>query len=497
MKNLSKKILALIVIVNAILVSSCQNAPAEQGKNPADTAEVSAGGKTADVEAPTERLQPDLPSVNYNGEAFTFLVHEGFSNGYWGSYEIYAEEENGDALNDAVYRRNRAVEEKLNIDIKEVRADDGSTVSFTKKSVTSGDCEYDCVMPRMLHAAPLSSDGYLLAFDQLPHINLANPWWDPNLNGITIGGRLFFAMGDLMLMDKESLFVVMFNKNIAQNSGIENLYNLVRENKWTIDKFYSIAKETAKDLNGDGKLGLDDVAGILSSRAGINFLHFGTGETIVKKDGDDYPYLTMNNERGIRAAEKIVAIFNDTAATVIVEGTSGVSDWPNTMNGMFQNDQGMFLHAQLTYVQRNRVMESDFGILPSPKLDGTQPKYYTLINSIASACIAVPLTVKDRERTSVVLEALSAESKYTLIPAYYDITITNKMIRDEDSAEMLDIIFSSRLFDIGVVFNWGDMWTVPQTLYPNGGNFVSTYEKREPKALQEMGKTIEVFKNLK
>jgi len=46
---------------------------------------------------------------------------------------------------------------------------------------------------------------------------------------------------------------------------IENLYNLVRENKWTIDKFYSIAKETAKDLNGDGKLGLDDVAGILSS----------------------------------------------------------------------------------------------------------------------------------------------------------------------------------------------------------------------------------------
>jgi len=62
---------------------------------------------------------------------------------------------------------------------------------------------------------------------------------------------------------------------------------------------------------------------------------------------------------------------------------------------------------------------------------------------------------------------------------------------------MLDIIFSSRLFDIGVVFNWGDMWTVPQTLYPNGGNFVSTYEKREPKALQEMGKTIEVFKNLK
>ena len=122
--------------------------------------------------------------------------------------------------------------------------------------------------------------------------------------------------------------------------------------------------------------------------------------------------------------------------------------------------------------------------------------YYTAMNPVATSCIAFPITVKDREKTSVVLEALSAESKYTLIPAYYDITITNKMIRDEESAEMLDIILASRIYDLGFVFNWGDLGNVPLALYPNGENFVSTYEKREPKALSEMEKTIEAFKNL-
>jgi len=70
------------------------------------------------------------------------------------------------------------------------------------------------------------------------------------------------------------------------------------------------------------------------------------------------------------------------------------------------------------------------------------------------------------------------------------------MIRDEESAEMLDIILSSRVFDLGFIFNWGNLGDVPLSLYPKGGGFVSTYEKREPKAISEMEKTIEAFRDL-
>ena len=460
-----------------------------------NSSEVVTEAPTYEDETATEKLEPDLPDVNYNGDTFTFLVREWDANGYWGAYEIYAEEENGDAINDAVYRRNRTIEEKLNIEIKEIRNSD--VIGVAQRSIAAADPMYDCIMPSMQAAANLAGNGYLLSFDQLPCVNLRNPWWDQNINNMSIGGRLFFTVGDLSLMDKDSMFIIMFNKTVAMNSGIENMYNLVRENKWTIDKFHAIIKEVSSDVNGDGEMGFDDLAGLASSDYGINVLHYNTGETVARKDADDYPYFTLNNERGILAVEKAYNIITDKSATVLANELTGIANpWTDGINKMFQENRSLFLLAQITFIHRTRTMESDFGILPSPKLDESQDSYYSSINPVSSNCIAVPMTVRDKEKTSVVLEALTAESKYTLMSAYYDITITNKMIRDEESAEMLDLILSTRVFDLGFIFNWGDLGNVPLSFYPRGGDFVSTYEKREPRALTDMEKTIEMFKNL-
>ena len=490
-QKIKKRFLCSILMVAAVVIScSSENQGLSENQNNREL-------ESADNQNETEAVAL-LPDANYNGDVFTFLVNE-YAGKNWGSYEIYAEEETGDAINDAVYKRNRTVEAKFNIEIKEIRADYNDTVNLTKKSVSAGDNAYDCVMPRMWNAANMASEGDLLSLDQLPYVNLQNPWWDQNANGMSIGGRLFFTVGDLMVMDKDSLFIVMFNKKVAADSGVENLYNLVRENKWTMEKFYSIIKEAAKDLDGDGTIGFHDVAGLLSSSWCISFLYYGTGETVTSKDSDDYPYFTMNNERGIRAVEKSYEIIADKSATLIGEtlAAGGMADPYNEgINKMFQEDRGLFMLMQIVYILETRTMDSDFGILPTPKLDEMQDKYYTPINPVATSCIAVPVTASEKEKISVVLEALSAESKYTLMPAYYDVTITNKMMRDEESAEMLDLILASRVYDLGFIFNWGSLGDLPTSLYPKGDNFVSAYEKIEPKAIKEMEKTIEAFKAL-
>ena len=489
--NIKKILIGLILLLILAEFASCKS----DRPNDSSNTDAPNNGESASDNELTDPSKPVLPEVDYKGDAFTFLVQE-YVNGYWGSYEIYAEEETGDPINDAVYIRNRKVEEKLNINIKEVRTDAVHTTA--QKSIGADESSYDCIMPALRYAADMASNGYLISLDQLPYINLEGPWWDQNANaGMTIGNRLFFTVGDLNIMDKDSLFIVMFNKAVAQNNGVENLYNLIRENKWTMDKFHSIIKETAQDINGDGKMGFEDMAGLLTSSYCINILYYHTGETATRKDADGYPYFTMNNERGIRAAEKAFEIITDKSATVLAEELTGVGNVYDAMQQMFQSDRGLFYMMQITYLHRMRTMESDFGILPTPKLDEMQDKYYTAINREVANCVAVPVTVRDREKTSVIIEALAGESKYTVIPAYYEITITNKMIRDEESAEMLDIILSSRVFDLGFIFGWGDLGNVPWSLYPNkGGNFVSTYEKREPVAISEMEKTIEAFKNL-
>jgi len=47
------------------------------------------------------------------------------------------------------------------------------------------------------------------------------------------------------------------------------------------------------------------------------------------------------------------------------------------------------------------------------------------------------------------LEALQSESAKTVRPAYYDIALKTKYTRDDDSVEMLDLIFNTRVVDIG------------------------------------------------
>ena len=47
------------------------------------------------------------------------------------------------------------------------------------------------------------------------------------------------------------------------------------------------------------------------------------------------------------------------------------------------------------------------------------------------------------------LEALAAAYFNRVVPAYYDVVLQNKVARDEESQGMLDIIFTSRVVDIG------------------------------------------------
>ena len=482
------KIISVLLLAGIIISCADESADLDTEMPEADAAEILA-------EPEPEILKPNLPDANYDGYIFNLLVSEWNSDGYWGTYEIYAEEENGDPINDAVFRRNRNIEQQLDINITEVRVQDVD--GLTRRSVSAGDDAYDCVLPTLANAANLASNGYLLSMDNLAYIDLSQPWWDQNAANLSIGGRLFFSVGDLLVKDKDSMFIVMFNKTVAQDNGIEDLYNLVRENKWTFEKFHSVMREVSSDLNGDGEMGFDDLLGLASSDFAINVLFYNSGETVTRKDNDDFPYLTINTERAIRAAERAFEIVTDKSSAILANEMTGIANpWTDGINRMFHDNRALFLLAQITFIHRTRTMESDFGILPSPKLDENQDRYYSSINPVVSTCIAVPSSAQDKERTSVIIEALTAESKYTLMPAYYDVTITNKMIRDEESAEMLDLILASRVFDLGFVFNWGDMGNLPLSLYPGGGDFVSTYERREERAISAMERTVEAFREL-
>ena len=54
-----------------------------------------------------------------------------------------------------------------------------------------------------------------------------------------------------------------------------------------------------------------------------------------------------------------------------------------------------------------------------------------------------------------VVEALAMKSKELVTPEFYEVQLKGRDARDDESAAMLDIIYASRCFDLGVCYNWG------------------------------------------
>ena len=162
------------------------------------------------------------------------------------------------------------------------------------------------------------------------------------------------------------------------------------------------------------------------------------------KDADDLPVLSFGDERTLSAAQKIVDILYDESYFFHCDRMDEKTyDAPSNL---FATNRFLFFIDTFTYVEQLRNMQADFGILPVPKYDEEQQEYGHAVSIHFSSGLSVPKTTLDPSRTSVILEALAAESKYTVIPEYYDVTLKEKELRDEESKAMLDNhLFHARL----------------------------------------------------
>ncbi len=95
-----------------LILASCGNAA-----TPEETAQTS---EAAPVEVPEEEMEEtdarnikdDVPQLDFGSGSFRSIGQSS------GNKDIYAAEETGEALNDAIYIRNRSIEERLNVVIE-------------------------------------------------------------------------------------------------------------------------------------------------------------------------------------------------------------------------------------------------------------------------------------------------------------------------------------------------------------------------------------------
>ena len=127
-------------------------------------------------------------------------------------------------------------------------------------------------------------------------------------------------------------------------------------------------------------------------------------------------------------------------------------------------------------------VDMDMGILPTPMLEEAQHAYYTPVNYIA-ATSCIPSTVEDPEKTSIIIEWWAAESRKTLLPAYYEQAQKSRFSKDIVSPDILDMIFEARTYDLGVSYNWGKLIDrLTAMLYNEVTDFSSMFDTYGPVA---------------
>ena len=461
----------------------------------ADTAKPAADTTAALTEAVTEgetELLPDLPDFTYDGKEFKILRWYNGEGHLHTHFEFDVEGLNGELLNDALYERNRTIEEQYGVTISAL--DSAQPSDQVTRDVHAGDAPYQVVSDWPTRLAAISAEGMLRNILQIPYIDIEKPWWDHNsIESYTVGGKLFLITGDYDLYDKQRILIFFFNRSLSDSLGIPNLYETVTDGKWTIDLMNTYTELAGSDLNGDGKIDpMNDQFGMISgSYTYLPYLLFGAGSRYSQHDSSGSFTLVIDNEHTVQTIEKLNKTFasDTTVYHEVVRSNPSVTT-------LFESGRGLFYH-EVSQVTRIVDMDDAFGLIPQPKFDEGQEKYLTGIQYEWSGSIGIPATVdgEEAEMTGVLLEALAALSHRTTYPVFIEDILQNKKAPDKESADMLRMIYSNIVYDIFGVFQFGKL---PQTVYENiyknhGEGFISTIEANREKVMSAYEKVYEQY----
>jgi len=483
-KNMWFMFIMLLVLPAFIACNAGKSGNQNQNQNQNNAGEENPGGQSDETPAETEKVFPH-EIQDFGGYTFRTLAAEekAGNNLYYEDLEI--EEANGEVYNDALYERKMKIEEQFNIKFHSINKGDIS--SDVKKSVNAGSDDYDLILPRFNTAYNLIPQ----CVDLMPLKNLSfgESWWDKNCTeDMSIAKRLYIITGDAFTKHYDGIELLVFNKKILADSGLQSPYPLVKDGKWTLEAMGEMAKAVQRDLNGDGVMDREDLWGLAFQSDIIGGVINAAGLRFIYKDNDDIPYTMPNTERMNAAIDKFLAFYNEYTWDALRDGKGAhlSAFW------LFPSGNALFNGIMLHYIPwQFRDMEYDFGILPLPKLDEAQEKYYSTVNPYHSFSFMMPKSVEDPEKSAYIMDAMGFYGEKIIKPAYYDVCLTRKYTRDDESNDMLDIIFSSTIYDLGIYANFGNIYSSTESVITKGANtYVSEYEKIQAKVQAAIDKFL-------
>ncbi len=450
-------LLALALLLGSILLIGCaddqtpddpdlpNNGPDDNNnQNPDD-----------EIDENEQRVPTDLPEKTFDGAAYHI-----FQWTYGGMYtagtrivpweEGDVESRSGDLLVNAVYDRNRAIEQTYDVVISmeygSVDSQGTPYMSTIRTNHKTGDDRFQLITLRSLQTCELTLEGLMLDMTKSDYINFDKPWWnDDSVESLRIGSGVYWAISELLVRDKAATACIFYNTRIAENNGITNLYQLSYDGQWTMDALIEAAENCYFD-NGNGVADDDDVWGAVCGYDTINYMYNGAGLKFAEINDEGYPEFVFGDDKSISTLIDVLeyVMYAEWYANTRLTATKDVQ---------FEDDNVLFRFGMVKDVTTYRSMQTAYGVLPIPKYDEYQDDYSSLVWMHHDCVLGIPAIVQDPDMAQIITEALSAESYYTVYRDFYDTVILGRSARDQESKEMLEIIFNTRSIDPGLLWD--------------------------------------------
>ena len=446
----------LAALLAALMLTGTLVSCGETLETPAQTEANTVGGTQAE-ETETE-LVDELPDdLDYNQDEIVILSR--YREG-WTSGEIAVPELTGEEVNDAVYERNRTVEDRLNVKLTSIEEPGDSAYIVVDKAATSvraNTHEYDILAAACYTSVNESINGTFANMRNSLYIDFDKPWWSQGYNEVVeYQGAQYSALGDALLSQYRFAFVTLFNKDIFTDTKQPFLYELVEDGSWTLDKQISLIPIFHKD-NGNGVQDEEeDVFGLVSCDYVSTDPYWSSCMVnIIEKNGDGEYEFVFDSGKLHAVGEKVLRLFYGTDNGTYDYKMETENTEQYKIRDMFARGGAAMATIRILELENDTIrgMEQEFGVVPMPKFDEEQKEYRTLLHDQFTV-LSILNTVKDDriDEVGAVLEAMASTSHKTVRPAYYETTLRTKIAKDPQSAEMFDIVIDNIYMDAGIIY---------------------------------------------
>lgn len=335
------------------------------------------------------------------------------------------------------YNRDRYIEERLGVNLVITRKTSSASADRTHanalyNAMQSGTESFDVCAAYAIWPPYMAYQGMLYDLNTLDYPETDKPWY-PETSQWEVYGRLFYLASNASVSSFNSMKVIYANTKLIEESGLEDVVDVVLDGKWTLEKMKNYSRNWLGQAENGGS---DKIYGVLwGHRVMMEGFFFSSGFHGTETDANGLPQLSYTNASTVERIDSFVETIRDI---------------------MNSPECHILQKADMTHVKEHKTVfyaatldnvieiagDADIAIIPLPKLDEDQDKYY-VSRDHGYDMFCVPITASDAQLGAVIIEAIASTDYRMIAPEYFEKNMKFRYSNDEKGIEIFELIRDS------------------------------------------------------